>query len=201
MEKFSDIIAAIKNQPPVSVPDKLVDQVMAKLESADQGVSLKIHRFLFRPQTISLDAAGIFSGRITSNQQCVFLLFMVGFFYLVSGLVALWGLRDTVVQGQINSWLSIQPFIIIASAILIITAAATVMLKPRTIIMAEYGIIVHTVFMFLNALVIECIIVTPIVLVLVLGFTGSAIITGILLIRSIHHYIKSGLPMTGRNCA
>jgi len=201
MEKLSDIIAAIKNQPPVSAPDKLVDQIMARLEAADQSAGFKIHRFLFRPQTISSDAASIFSGRITSYQQCVFLLFMVGFFYLVAGIVTLWGLHDVMSEGQINSWLRIQPFITIASAILIMSVAVMVMLKPRTIVFAEYGIIVHTVFMIINALLLEFIIVVPIALVLMLGFTGSAIVTGILLISSIHNYIKSGLLITGRNFA
>lgn len=201
MEKFSEIIAAIKNQPSVSPPDKLVDQVMARLEAAEQSAGFKIRRFLFRPQQMSSDAASIFSGRITSYQQCVFLLFMVGFFYLVAGVVTLWGLHDVMSDGQINSWLKIQPFITVLSAALMISAAVMVMLKPRMIIFAKYGIIVHTVLMVLNALVIEFMIVIPITSLILLAFTGSAIVTGILLISSIHNYIKSGLLTTGRHFA
>ncbi|MRS04399.1 hypothetical protein EG832_14465 [bacterium] len=198
VEKLSDIIAAIKNQPPVGAPDKLVDQVMARLEVAEQSIGFKIRRFLFRPQEMSSDAASIFSGRITSYQQCVFLLFMVGFFYLVAGVVTLWGLHNVMSDGQINSWLKIQPFITVLSAVLMIFAGVMVMLKPRMIILAKYGIIVHTVFMFLNALVIGCMIVIPITSLVLLAFLGSAIVTGILLISSIHYYIKSGFLKTGR---
>lgn len=199
MEKCSDIIAAIKNQPPVSAPDRLVDQVMARLEAVDQSAGFKIHRFLLRPQKISTDWASIFSGRITSYQQCVFLLSMVGFFYLVAGIVTLWGLYDAMIEGQINLWLRIQPHVTIASAILIMSLAVMVIRKPRMIIFAEYGLILHTVFMIVNALVLEFIIVTPIALIFVLGFSGSAIVTGILLISAVHNYIKFGLLITGKS--
>jgi hypothetical protein len=185
MEKFSDIIAAVKNQQPVNPPDGFTDQIMARLEKVDQGATSKIKRFLFQQQKISPDAEGIFFGRITSYQQCAFLLLMVGFFYLVTGFVTTWGFHDTLVGGNIDSWLKMQPYIIIGSALFILSAALIIIYLPQATAFIQYSIIAHTLFILVNALILETILSFPIAIIYVFILTVLAIGFSVLLIDSI----------------
>jgi hypothetical protein len=201
MEKFSDIIAAVKNQQPVNPPDGLTDQVMARLEKVDQSAVGKIKRFLFRQQKISPDAEGIFFGRITSYQQCAFLLLIVGFFYLVTGCVTAWGFHDAIAGGNINPWLKMQPYITIASALFILSSAFLIIYRPQATAFIQYSIIVHTFFILVNALILESILSFPIALIYVLILTMLAIGFGVLLIGSIRSVLIFRILHEGGNCA
>lgn len=201
MEKFSDIIAVLENQQPVNPPDALTDQVMARLEKVDQGAISKIKRFLFRQQKISPDAEGIFFGRITSYQQCAFLLFIVGFFYLVTGGVTAWGFHDALAGGNINPWLKMQPYITIASALFILSSAFLIIYRPQATVFIQYSIIVHTFLILVNALILESILSFPIALIYVLILTMLAIGFGVLLIGSIRSVLIIRMVHEGDHCA
>jgi hypothetical protein len=185
MEKFADIIAAVNNQQPVNPPDALTDQVMARLEKVDQSTISKIERFFLHQQTISPVAEDFFSGRITSHQQCAFLLLMVGFFYLVTGFVTTWGFHDAIAGGNINPWLKIQTYITIGSALFILSAAFLIIYRPQATAFVQYAIIVHTFFILINALILELILSFPIALIYVLILSMLAIGFSVLLIGSI----------------
>jgi hypothetical protein len=201
MEKFSDIIAAVKNQQPVNPPDALTDQVMARLEKVDQSAVGKIKRFLFHHQKISPDAEGVFFGRITSYQQCAFLLFMIGFFYLVTGLVTSWGFHDAIAGGNINPWLKMQPYITIGSALFILSAAFLIIYRPQATAFIQYAMIIHTFFILVNALILESILSFPIALIYVLILTMLAIGFSVLLIGSIRSVLIFRMVHEGGNCA
>jgi len=190
MEKFSDIISAIKNQQPVNPPDTIVDHVMAKLEKVDQSAAGRLQHFLLPQRIFSPDTAGNFTGRITSYQQCAFLLFMVGFFYLVAGVVTLWGFRDAIAGTQINPWLKIQPYITIASALFIIAAAVLMNFRPQTTAFIQYAMIIHTTFILVNAVILKSILSFPVALIYVLILTMLAIVFGVLLIGSIRSVLR-----------
>jgi hypothetical protein len=201
MEKFSDIIAAVKNQQPVNPPDTLTDQVMAKLGKVDQSAISKIKCFFSRQQKISPDAAGIFFGRITSYRQCAFLLLMVGFFYLVTGFVTAWGFHDAIAGGNINPWLKMQPFITIGSALFILSSAFLIIYRPQATAFIQYSMIVHTLFILVNALILESILSFPIALIYVLILTMTAIGFSVLLIGSIRSVLIFRMIHEGGNCA
>jgi hypothetical protein len=185
MEKFSDIIEAVKNQQPVKPPDALTDQVMARVEKFDQSAVGKIKRYVFYPQKISPDAEGIFFGRITSHQQCAFLLLMVGFFYLVTSVVTTWEFHDVIIGGNINPWLRMQPYFTVGSALFILSAAILLSYRPQAITFIQYAIIVHTFLISVNALILESILSLPIALIYVLILTMLVIGLSVLLIGSI----------------
>ena len=201
MEKFSDIIAAVKNQQPVKPPDALTDQVMARLEKVDQSAISRIKRFFPHQQKISPDAASIFFGHITSYQQCAFLLLMVGFFYLVTGFVTAWGFHDAIVGGNINPWLKMQPYIAIGSALFILSSAFLIIYRPQATAFIQYAIIVHTFFILINALILESILSFPIALIYVLILTMTAIGFSVLLIGSIRSVLIFRMVHEGENCA
>lgn len=192
MEKYSDIIGDIKNLHPVNPPDTLVDQVMARVEKDNQSAGVKIRRFLLQPKTISPDASGTFSGRITSYEQCAFLLFMVGFFYLVAGVVALWGFHDVIGEANINTWLKIQPYITIANGLFLACAAFLILYRPQVTAFVQYALIVQALLILANAYILQSIITLQFALVSVLIITILAIAFAVLLIGSIRSVLRCG---------
>ena len=200
MEKFADIIEKIEKQNIINPPDNLVNQVMLGVEKAEHRLMYKFNRFLFQPRELSSDAAGLFSGQIISHTQCAFLLFIVGLFYLLLGLFVMWGLKETLGNDNINLWLRIQPQIAIASAILIICLGFIILHKPRAIIAAKHGIILHTAFIVVNAYVLESMLRLPAALAFTLVLTVTATVFGLLLISSIQYYLKSGLLTARCDC-
>jgi len=201
MEKFIEIIEKMESQKLIEPPDNLVNQVMVGVEKIESGTMHKFNRFLFQPRELSSDAVSILSGKIMSHTQCAFLLFIVGLFYLLMGLIVTLGLKDSLSVENINLWLRIQPYITIISAILIIGTGLFILYNPRTIIIAQYGIIVHTIFIAVNACILELLLYSPIALYFTLTLTATAIIFGFLLVSSIRSFIKSSLLTTRGNFA
>src|SRR4030042_1590583 len=201
MEKFVNIIEKIEKQKTVKPPDNLVNGVMAGVQKVEKGIMYKFNHFLFQPRELSSDAAGLLSGQIMSHWQCSSLLFIVGLFYLFMGLFIIWGMKDILGNSNINLWLRAQPYLTILSAILIISMAVLVWRRPQTLIFVKYGIIVHTVFIALNAAVMEFMLVFPVALAFMLGFTALAIAIGILLISSMQNLTKTGLLAMGSGLA
>jgi len=201
MDNHQDIIDRIKSTPTIQPPDALLGQVMARLEKVDQSAVGKIKRFLFRQQKISPDVEGIFFGRITSYQQCAFLLFMVGFFYLVTGFVTAWEFHDAITGGNINPWLKMQPYITIGSALFILSTAFLISYRPQATTFIQYAIIVHTFFILVNALILESILSLPVALIYVLILTMLAIGFSVLLIGSIRSLLIFRIVHEGGNCA
>jgi hypothetical protein len=193
MEKFADIIEKIESQKLIKPPDNLVNQVMVGVKKAESGFPYKFNRFLFQPRELSSDAVSILSGKIISHRQCSFLLFMVGLLYLIVGLIVTLGLKDALSIENINLWLRIQPYITIVSAILIICTGLFILYNPQTIIVAQYGIIVHTIFIAVNACILELLLFSPVALFFTLALTAAAIIFGVLLISSIRSFLKSNI--------
>ena len=196
MEKFANIIEKIEKQKAVNPPDNLVSGVMAGMQKVEKGMLYKFSRFLFQPRELSSDAAGLLSGQIMSYRQCSFLLFIVGLFYLLMGLFVIWGVKDFLSHSNINLWLRFQPYLSILSGNLIISMAVLVWRRPQTLIFVKYGIIVHTVFIALNAAVMEFMLFSPQAIVFALVLTAAAIVFGALLISSIRSFIKFGLLTT-----
>jgi len=191
MEKYSDIIEEIKNLQPVKPPEGLVDQVMARIESIDQSAGVQIRHFLF-PKTISPSAADTFSGRITSYEQCAFLLIMVGFFYLVTGIITLWGFHNVIREENINLWLRIQPYITIANGLFLTCAAFLILYRPQATSFVQSALIAHAALILVNAYILQSIITLQFALVYVLIITLLAIVFAVLLIGSIRSVLRYG---------
>lgn len=191
MEKYSDTVEAIKNLQPVKVPDDLVDQVMARVEMMNQIDGISINYFSARPQRVNPKAFNIFAERITSHSQCALLLFMVGFFYLVAGVVALWGFHDIMTE-NVNSWIKIQPYITIVNALFLVSSAFLILYRPQTTTFVQYALIIHVTLILANAYILQSIITFQFALVSVLIITLLAIIFAVLLIGAIQSVLKCG---------
>lgn len=190
MEKYSGIIGEIKKLQQIDPPDTLVDQIMSNVKKDNIINDVRIDHAFFKTQTANPAISNVFFGRITSHNQCALLLFMVGFFYLVAGAVALWGFHDVIKEENINTWLRIQPYITIANALFLIFAAFVILYRPQVTTFVQYALIVHATFILINAYILQSIITLQFALVSVLIITILAIAFAVLLIGSIRSVLR-----------
>ena len=193
MEKYNNIIDIIKKQEAISPPDNIVQKVMEGAKKAEDGLVYKLYRLLFQHRQLSSDAKGVLSGNIASPVQCFFLLFIVGLFYLLLGLFVIFGMKDLLANTNINLWLRFQPYLAVISGFFILLLAFFIKKAPQSIIFAKYAIIAHGIFIIINTLILEFIIVFPAALAVALVLSLLAVFLGILLVSSINNFIKSGL--------
>ncbi|HOM69410.1 MAG TPA: hypothetical protein PLQ58_04415, partial [Smithellaceae bacterium] len=187
MEKYNNIIDIIKKQEAISPPDDIVQKIMEGAEKAEESFGYKLYRLLFQRRRLSPDAKSILAGNIVSPVQCFFLLFIVGLFYLLLGLSVIIGMRDLLTNANINLWLRFQPYLTLISGLFIIYFAFSIKKKPQTIIFAKYGIIAHSIFLIINALILEFVLVFPVAMAFLLALSLLAVFLGILLVSSINN--------------
>jgi hypothetical protein len=196
MEKHNDIIDIIKKQEAISPPDDIVQKVMTGAQKAETGFQYKLYRFLFQRRELSHDAAGILSGKVVSASQCFFLMVIVGIFYLLMGLFVLIGMKEVLANIAVNMWLRLQPYLAFISGCYILFLALIIYKKPQVIIFVKYGIIAHTFFIILNALIMEFSVVFPIALAFVLTLSALAFFLGVLIISSMSNLTAGGVMRT-----
>ncbi|MBN1474370.1 MAG: hypothetical protein JW914_07125 [Syntrophaceae bacterium] len=201
MEKYNNIIDIIKKQEKISPPDDIVQRVMDGTQRAETSFQYRLYRFLFQRRKLSPDVAGILSGKIFSPVQCFFLLIVVGVFYFLMGLLVLWGMKDVLSISSINIWLRAQPYLAVVSGIFIIGLAFLVRQKPTAINFIKYAIITHTVFIVIDALIVQFMLFSPQAIFCALVLTAVAIVLGILLISTIRGFIRGGFLTTENNFA
>ena len=191
MEKYSGIIGEIKKLQQVDPPDELVDQIMSNVRKDNIISDVRIDHAFFKPQTANPAISNVFFGRITSHNQCALLLFMVGFFYLVAGIVTFWGFHD-VMGENIDSWLGIQPYLTIANGLFLTCAAFLILYRPTVTAFVQYALVVQTILILVNACILNSIITFPFAMVSVLIITVMAIGFAVLLIMAIQSVLKYG---------
>ena len=191
MEKYSGIIGEIKKLQQVDTPDGLVDQIMSNVKKDNIINDVRIDHAFFKPQTANPVVSNVFFGRITSHNQCALLLFMVGFFYLVAGIVTFWGFHD-VMGENIDSWLGIQPYLTIANGLFLTCAAFLILYRPTVTAFVQYALVVQTILILVNACILNSIITFPFAMVSVLIITVLAIGFAVLLIMAIQSVLKYG---------
>jgi len=191
MQNHNDIIGILKNHETATPPDDIVLKVMEGAKKAEKSFPYKFFRLFFRHRRLSPDLAGVLSGKIVSPAQCAFLLSAAGLFYLLMGLFVLAGMRGVLSGEDINFWLRLQPYLAIISGCFIIGMALIVRSKPQAVVSARYGIIAHTAFVFVNALIVQFALVFPAALVFFSALSALAISLGILLISRLDNFIKA----------
>jgi hypothetical protein len=194
MEEFKELIEIIGKPLPIQPPDDFTPRVMAAVMQNKIGFYARAWNFLARRREFSPDVSGIISGIITSHKQYAYLLFFIGIFYLITGLFTLWGLHDALNSTDIDLWLRIQPYFAVLSAILLIFVGIFIIIyKQKAVLTARNIIIMHTVFILINACILEWTLFLPATLIFTLILTAPAVLSGFMLINTVQNYIKSGL--------
>jgi hypothetical protein len=201
MEKFAEIIEKIENQKIINPPDNLVDRVMNGVSKIENGTGYRFIRLFYQPLEFSKDIKNIISGQLVSYTQCAFLIFVVGIFYLLIGFLVMWGLQNALQQGNVNSWLRLQPYLVVASAILIIILSLLILLYSQKMInIARYIVMIHIVFIAVDAIILESILLSRDALIFTILLAAVAIILGFLLINYLQSFLKNNLLAVRHDC-
>lgn len=171
MEEYREIIDILQKQKRVAPPAGLTDLVMEKLKKHDKKATV-----LFNHDALHI--------------QCAFLLFVVGSFYLVAGITAVWQLYDALTAGHLSFWLKMQPFIPLGSGLLMLPAAFLLFYRPMTAAWIQYALILHLCFVFVNGLILEKMLSVPLTWLYVLILTMLAVVLGVLLLGAIRSMLK-----------
>lgn len=180
MEDYKDIIAALKQQKNIDPRQDITERIMERLERNDERSLYKSRLAILR-----ISYENNTSERITSYSQCAILLFLVGSFYLIAGITTLWTLHDVLGSSQLNFWLKVQLFIPGGSGLLILTAAFYLMTRPQRAMMIQYLLVLHVLFVFVNAVILENVLSVPWAWIYVMILTMMSVLLGVLLIGAI----------------
>lgn len=186
VEKYKEVIAELRKRKTIATPSALTDKIMKRLEQANVTPAIQEKHCIIR----HIENIKTKTIRLSSTLQSAFLLLLVGFFYLLSGITAVWNLCDAVSASNLNIWFKIQPFIPIGSGILILTAAFMMFYRSKKALFIQYMLILHVIFVFVNGIILEKILSAPVVLIYVLILTMLAVILGIVLIGAVRSVLK-----------
>jgi hypothetical protein len=198
MEKYENIIEKIRKLQFIQPPDDLAARVMNSVTKIENSPGYRFIRLFYQPLEFSKDIKNIISGQIASYKQCAFLLFVIGLFYFFIGFLVMWGLHDALQGGNINSWLRIQPYIAVASAVLIIILSLLILLYSQKMInIARYIVIIHIAFIAVDAIILESVLFSKGALLFTIMLTTAAIILGFSLINYLQNFRKNN-PLAAR---
>ena len=180
MEDYKDIITTLKQQKTMEPQTDITERIMERIERNGERSLYKSRIAILRK---SFDKKT--GERITSYSQCAILLFLVGSFYLVAGITTLWTLHDVLGSSQLNFWLKVQLFIPGGSGLFILTAAFYLLTRPQRAVMIQYLLVLHVLFVFVNAVVLENVLSAPWAWIYVMILTMFSVVLGVLLIGAI----------------
>lgn len=199
MNDYPEMISQIQKLSPAQPPADLVPHIMQKIEKAQPERLLSPGRIQLSLKK-RLNAEWLFSGQKMTSGQCALLLFSVGFFYLVAGLVALWGLYDAISSADVGLWLKIQPAITLGSALFMMVLAFFVQYRPKTISRVQSATIFHTFLILGNAFILAMVLSIPMALIFALILTIVSVGLGLILIGAIGQALQYDSTYEGRNC-
>jgi hypothetical protein len=185
MEKYSDIIAAVKNQQPVNPPESFTDNVMRRLPDQYPSILLVAASFvhhLFR-QALALD--GDQSNDLT-RRECSFYFFITGFFYLIIGIVAMTGLKKISSGAAAVGWIGLQPHFAIVTAIWFFALGVVLMMDGSTgMKIAKYGTLLYIFLAIVNGMLIHSFLHIPYAGIFIFGLVGMSALMGVLLVLTV----------------
>lgn len=200
IDEYPEMISQIQKLSQVQPPADLVPNIMKKIEKA-LPETVRLPERIQISLKKRLNAEWLFSGQKMSSGQCALLLFSVGFFYLVAGLVALGGLYDALSSADVGLWLKIQPAITLCSALLMMVLAYFVQYRPKTLSQVQSATIFHTFLVLGNAFILAMVLSVPLALFFVLILTIVSVGLGLILIGAIGQALQYDLTYEGKNCA
>ncbi len=197
---YPEIIAQIRKLSSVQPPENLVPHIMQKIKKA-KPETLSLSGRIRLSLKNRLNAEWLFSGQKMSSGQCALLLFSVGFFYLVAGLVAIGGLYDALSSADVGLWLKIQPAITFCSAFMMMVLSFFVQYRPKTLSQVQSATILHIFLILGNAFILAMVLSIPLALIFVLILTIVSVGLELILIGAIGQALQYDLTYEGKNCA
>ena len=143
--EFKNLIQLIESAPKLSPPDRLTQEIMARLDVAEKaGIWTKIKGDLQDLVRGSYTFRWAQKLTVSNLRECSYCFFMTGFFYLVMGVILMAGFRT--ISGSLSQtdWIQLQPCLSLSTAIWLLALGGILILKNRIALkIARLGTLIY----------------------------------------------------------
>ena len=184
-KNYTDIIRMMKNAQTIDPPEDMAKRILMRLEEKTNAPICENNNDLFYPYREKSDGWTAISDPVTTVAQCSMIYLAVGFFYFVAGCVTILGLSGILSSYDIPVWFKLQPWLALASGIVILISAFLMLRQPGLIRYIQYAMLFHTAFIFVNALFLEWIVSFTGAILYIFILTAAAMMFGLLLLGAV----------------
>jgi hypothetical protein len=190
MDNHQDIIDRIKATPAIEPPASFTDNVMRRLPDYKPSILFRIWQALLRPREFDFSITRVMAGSAGNSAECAFSFFIIGFFYLIMGLVLLMGLQGFIYEATITQWIKMQPQIVMATSLWLMIHGVAILLDGKIAVkMAEWGTLIFIGFAIINGSIIAS--NTNLSIFFAVAFAGTGLMMGTFLGFTIERYQNS----------
>ena len=169
--------------PPVEPPADLDAKVMARIESLRPALWVRVREFLLQPVDTRIDFAKAFSGSL-SGSECSFYFIMAGFYFLIVGLILMFGLGRFGGEWLMVKWVRMQPHIVLVTAVWLVVLGIFILRDGEVAArVARIGTVAFIGLLLLDAVAIHFTAGFPVALVFFFSFIGTGVLTGLFLAK------------------
>jgi len=194
LAKWRDLenIASLTRLTPRAEPPADLDaRVMARIESIKPDLWSRAREFLLQPVDTRIDFKRAFSGSV-SGSECSFYFIMAGFYFLIVGLILLFGIGRFGGEWLMVRWVRMQPHVALTTAVWLVVLGVFILKDGEVAArVARVGTVVYIVILLLDAVAIHLTVGFPLALVFLFSFIGTGILAGVFLAKIIWNYGKN----------
>ena len=184
------ITSLARLSPQIQPPADLDAKVMTRIGSLRPALWSRVRDFLLQPVDTRIDFKRAFSGS-ASGSECSFYFIMAGFYFLIVGLILMFGIGRFGGEWLMVRWVRMQPHIALVTAVWLVVLGIFI-LKDGAVAakVARIGTVAYIGLLILDAVAIHMTAGFPLALVFLFSFIGTGVLTGLFLAKIIWNYGK-----------
>lgn len=179
--EYSNLIRSIEAVPQTNTPSDFTQRIMERLPEQDTSMLSKLKQAWFE-FNFGWDGE---TGAVSKTEGS-FYYFIIGFFYLIIGIVVLMGFKSISSGMETMSWIGLQPYLAIGIAILFFTLGGLLMIDGSAgIKAARYGTLFYIFSTVVNGVLIRSYLHIPYAGIFIVGIVGTSVFMGVMLVQSL----------------
>jgi|GEM_PF-385580 len=184
------IASMARLSPQIDAPADLDAKVMARIDALKPTLWIRVREFLLQPVDTRIDFARAFSGTV-SGSECSFYFIMAGLYFLIVGLILMFGIGRFGGEWLMVKWVRMQPHIVLVTAVWLVVLGIFILKDGEVAArVARIGTVAYIGLLILDAVAIHITAGLPVTLVFLFSFIGTGVLTGLFLARIIWNYGK-----------
>ncbi|HRT62785.1 MAG TPA: hypothetical protein P5551_10535 [Syntrophales bacterium] len=189
--KELDRIAFVaRHSPQVEPPADLDAKVMARIEALKPTLWIRVREFFLQPVDTRIDFGRAYSGTL-SGSECSFYFITAGLYFLIVGLILMFGLGRFGGEWLTVGWVRMQPHIVLVTAVWLVVLGIFILKDGEVAArVARIGTVAYIGLLILDAVAIHITAGFPVALVFLFSFIGTGVLAGLFLARVIWNYGK-----------
>jgi len=187
---LENVVSLARLTPRVEPPADLDARVMTRIESLEPALWTRVRAFLLQPVDTRIDFKRAFSGSVTGS-ECSFYFIMAGLYFLIVGLILMFGLGRFGGEWLTVGWVRMQPHIVLVTAVWLVVLGIFILKDGEVAArVARIGTVAYIGLLILDAVAIHITAGFPVALVFLFSFIGTGVLAGLFLARVIWNYGK-----------